>query len=88
MSKFVLTSCTMNMICNTNVNCPGCEKLFPARQARAQIHYRVDYHVLCIEECEGYKKLELIAECKNATASFSQILTSIITEYFCLAYGD
>lgn len=70
MTKEVINSSSMGMHCNTTVNCLGCDKEFPARRARAQIRYRRDYLVHCIEECEEYKKLGLIWNCKHCDCKF------------------
>lgn len=70
MSGVLVKKCSMNMICNTTVNCPGCDEQFQAKQTRKQIYNRLDYLVHCIDECEEYKKLGLIRQCEKCNCKF------------------
>lgn len=70
MTNNVLNNSSMGQTYDTTVNCPGCDKDFPAKQKRNQLRYRRDYLVHCIEECGAYKELGLIAQCEICDCKF------------------
>ena len=59
---------------NSEVQCPGCKKMFPANKSYYNRHEKrinsVEFMKHCIEDCPQYKKLDLMRECKECKLIF------------------
>jgi len=54
----------------TTIDCLGCQKTFNARKIKSTTYGELAYYVHCIDECEEYKKLKMIRECKPCAKKF------------------
>lgn len=55
---------------NATINCKGSGKLFKARKTGIEKHAELDYYIHCVEECDDFKKLNLIQQCKKCNKIF------------------
>lgn len=50
---------------NSTVNCKGCGTTFKAQKTTKSLLPELDYYIHCVEECEDFKKLNLIRKCNS-----------------------
>lgn len=63
--------CTRPAAFDSLICCPGCKAKFTARMvAGGKRRPHLGFYVHCVEQCEEYKKLDLIKDCKPCKAKF------------------
>lgn len=55
---------------NSTIECKGCCRTFKCHKSGKDSYAELDYYIHCVEECEDYKKLELIHECSHCNKIF------------------
>ena len=71
MSPAMYLNSRRKIISSNFKNCPGCDRMFPWPILKRQSSF--DYLVHVIEECDKYKELNLITECKRCNFTFPTV---------------